>query len=298
MAEAWIRSDLRLPQGLHAVLSVYLLFAIGLRGGAELGHATVLAPVAGALLLALVTPLTAFAVLCALGRFDVVNAAAVAAHYGSVSAVTFTASLAFLAAVGVAHEPFLPALVAVMEVPGIVVALMLAWTGQPSGGAARALRGILTGKSVLLLAGGLAIGAICGRAGMAPVEPFFVTPFNGVLTLFLLEMGLVAGDRLRGLGRRGAFLVGFGVVVPIAHGALGVLVGCLTGLSLGGATVLGAITASASHIAAPAAVRVALPGADPGLYLTASIAVTFPFNLTVGIPLYHHMAKKVIEWTS
>jgi hypothetical protein len=289
-----VRSDLRFPDAVSAILSIYLLFAIGLKGGAELSKASLddfWAPCLATLVLGVVTPLTAFAALRWLGRFDVVNAAALAAHYGSVSAVTFTASITFLESMGAPVERFLPALVAILEVPAIVIALLLARRSLGQGSWRHALHEVATGKSVVLLAGGLGIGYLAGGEGVAQVAPFFIDPFRGVLTLFLLDLGTLAAERFGELRRVGPFLLAFGVVAPLAHGVAGVALGELAGLSLGGATVLGVLAASASYIAAPAAVRAALPDANPGYYLTASLAITFPFNLAIGIPVYYAAAR-------
>lgn len=305
----WIRSDLEIPDVLYQALSIYLLFAIGLKGGVALSEtplAEVAAPALVTLALGIVTPLTAYAVLRHLGRFDVANAAALAAHYGSVSAVTFLAAQSVAAAAGAPAEGFMPALVAVLEVPAIVVGLLLAYVGKArrkgagaddpaaDGNGGRwqaALREVLVGRSVVLLVGGMAIGWVAGPEGTAGVAPFFVSGFQGALTLFLLEMGMTAARRLRDLRRVGPFLVGFGVAMPVVHGALGVWAGTAAGLGVGGAAVLGAMVASASYIAAPAAVRVGLPEANPAFYLTAALGITFPFNLTVGIPLFIALAQ-------
>jgi len=288
-----VRSDLKIPDALYDSLAIYLLLAIGLKGGVALSEARlaeVALPALVTIALGAATPLWCVAILRRLGRLDRVNAAAIAAHYGSVSAVTFIACLAFLQQIGQPYEGFVPALVALLEVPGIVVALLLARRrGDAHWGAT--IRELLTGKSVVLLAGGLAIGWVTGRPGFAHVAPLFEGLFRGALVLFLLEMGLVAARRFRDLRRVGPFLIGFGLVMPVLHAALGVSLGTLAGLSVGGATVLGILAGSASYIAAPAAVRIALPEANPSLYLTASLAVTFPFNLAVGIPLAHAMAR-------
>lgn len=293
-----IRSDLEFPPPLYDALSIYLLLAIGLKGGAELS-VTPLAefalPAALTLGLGVLTPITAYVVLRRIGRFGTTDAAAVAAHYGSVSAVTFIASTTFAERAGFAPEGFMPALVALLEVPAIVVALMIARVRSQGGGSLMgALHEIVAGRSVVLLLGGLAIGWIAGKEGMTEVGPFFVDGFKGALTLFLLEMGMAAAARLRDLRRVGAFLVGFGIVVPILHGALAIWGASLIGMSVGGAAVLGAMVSSASYIAAPAAVRIALPKANPTLYLTASLGITFPFNLTVGIPLYTALARWLV----
>lgn len=288
------RSDLRLPEALYNGLSIYLLLAIGLKGGVELNK-TPLAEFAGpallTLALGLITPIIAYQVLRRLGRFDRVNAAAIAAHYGSVSAVTFIVAITFGAGVGQVAEGFMPALVAILEVPAIVVALMIAFAGGDRAGSWReSLHEVLAGRSVLLLVGGLLIGVSVGPKGFAPVAPFFVSGFQGALTLFLLEMGVLAARRLRDLRGVGPFLIGFGIVLPIVHGLLAVWLGGLVGLSVGGSAVLGAMVSSASYIAAPAAVRIALPEANPTFYLTAALGITFPFNVTLGIPLYYAAA--------
>jgi len=293
-----LRSDLRFPEPVFNALSIYLMLAIGLKGGVELSRlspADFVLPGLAALGLGVVIPLWCYALLRRVGRFGVADAAAVAAHYGSVSAVTFVAALAYLDATQTPYEGYAPALLAIMEVPAIVVAFALARRGGATGGAAgstpaEAVREILAGKSVLLLAGGLAIGAIVGEAGYARVKPVFSDLFQGALCLFLLELGMLAAARLADFRRVGPFLAGFAVVMPVLHGALGVGVGHAIGLSVGGATVLGTLAASASYIAAPAAVRLALPQANPGYYLTASLAITFPFNLTLGLPMFNALA--------
>ncbi len=292
-----VRSDLHIPAGAAKLLSSYLLLAIGLKGGAALATAPprdLVGPVAATLVLGAVIPVVAYLVLQRWGRFSVVDAAGIAAHYGSVSAVTFAAALAFATAVGVtAPEAFLPALVAVLEIPGILIALAIAHRVRQGGSLRGAVTEVLAGSSMLLLLGGIAIGAVAGPAGRELVAPVFVTPFAGVLVLFLLHLGITAGHRLREVRRTGPFLVGFAVAMPLAAGALGAALGTLAGLSVGGAAVLGAMAASASYIAAPAAVEVSLPEANLGHALTASLAVTFPFNLAVGIPLYHSLASRL-----
>ena len=292
-----VRSDLRFPDELYTALAIYLLLAIGLKGGVALSE-TRLTELAGPALVTLglgvAVPLWSYGILRRLGSFSIADSAALAAHYGSVSAVTFIASLAFVQAVGAPAEGFMPTLVAILEVPAIIIALLLARTqGGGRGSWGEVLHEVLAGRSILLLIGGLVIGALAGRAGMKPVAPFFVDLFQGALTLFLLDMGMVAARRFGDLRRVGPFLVAFGVVMPVLHGALGVWLGSLVGLSLGGSTVLGVLAASALYIAAPAAVRIALPEANPSFYLTGALAITFPFNLTVGIPLYYALAVMI-----
>lgn len=309
-----VRSDLKVPEPLYAALTIYLLFAIGLKGGAKLDGvalADFAAPAGAALALCLAIPLWSFALLRRVGRLGAADAGAIAAHYGSVSVVTFGAAVAFLESRQVAAEGFLPALLAVMEIPGILVALLLAQLATRAGAAlpvpaccsalvaptwngpawGKLLHELFTSKGIFLLIGGLVIGLLSGRRGYEQVGPFFDVPFRGVLTLFLLEIGLMTGRRLSDLRHAGAFLAAFALVMPLLHGLLGVWLGRQVGLSLGGATVLGTLAASASYIAAPAAVRVALPEANPALYLTASLAITFPFNIVLGIPAYFAFAR-------
>ncbi|PIQ62682.1 MAG: sodium-dependent bicarbonate transport family permease [Bacteroidetes bacterium CG12_big_fil_rev_8_21_14_0_65_60_17] len=289
-----VRSDLRLPSALYDALSIYLLLAIGLKGGVGLSRtplAEFALPALATFGLGILTPITAYNILRRLGRMTRVDASAIAAHYGSVSAVTFIVAITYGTSMGQAPEGYLPALVAILEVPAIVVALMMAFNRDKRAGSwQEALHEVLSGRSVILLVGGLAMGLAAGESGFAPVAPFFEAGFQGALTLFLLEMGIVAARRLGDLRKVGPFLVAFGILVPIVHGALGVWLGGLSGLSTSGSAVLGAMVSSASYIAAPAAVRIALPEANPTYYLTASLGITFPFNITLGIPLYFYMA--------
>jgi uncharacterized protein len=295
-----IRSDLKIPPEIYTAMTIYLLFAIGLKGGAKLDGVSIAdfwKPLVAALFLSVAIPVWSYAILRKLGRFDGVNAAALAAHYGSVSAVTFGEALVFLHLLQVSYEPYVAALLAVMEVPAIIVAIFLVGRGaMASGGApmSQVLRELLTSKSIVLLMGGLIIGFVSGQKGAEQVAPLFDAPFRGVLTLFLLEVGLVTGRRLPDLKHAGWRLPVFGIVMPFLHGLLGVWLGWWGGMGAGGATILGTLAASASYIAAPAAVRVALPSASPAIYLTASLAVTFPFNVVVGIPLYYSFARWLI----
>ena len=292
-----VKSDLKIPPEIYAAMTIYLLFAIGLKGGAKLdgvSFAEFWKPLVAALILSLAIPVWSYAILRKFCRLDGVNSAAMAAHYGSVSAVTFGEAIAFLQFAQVAYEPYVAALLAVMEVPAIILAIFLVGKKSldaSSGGARAIIRELLTSKSIVLLVGGMVIGILAGKEGAAQVAPLFEDPFRGVLTLFLLEVGLVTGRRLGDLKHAGWRLVVFGIAMPFAHGLLGVWLGDLSGMGVGGSTILGTLAASASYIAAPAAVRVALPAASPAIYLTSSLAVTFPFNVVVGIPLYFSFAR-------
>ncbi len=288
------RSDLKVPEAVYDAVSIYLLFAIGLKGGAALAEASPAAfwkPASITVLLGAAIPLWSYLVIKRLGKFSTADAAALAAHYGSVSAVTFMAAMGFLQSRGVSFEGFMPSLMAILEVPAILVALLIFRVKQKNegveGNISEALREVVFGKSILLLTGGLFIGLVSGKEGFAKVEPFFGAPFAGVLALFLLELGRMAAGRWGDLRTRRGFLLLFGIAAPLVHGMLGSAAGLWAGLSTGGATLLAVLTASASYIAAPAAVRVAIPQANPAFYLTSALAITFPFNLLAGIPIYY-----------
>jgi len=289
------KSDLRLPEALYEALSIYLLLAIGIRGGVELAQqpiGAVLPHALSAIVMGAAIPFLVFPILLKVGKLPRADSASIAAHYGSVSVVTFAVALSFLLKNGVNAESHMPLLVALMEAPGIIAGILLARMGGPQRISWGPLaHEVLFGKSVLLLLGGLAIGATAGPQGVKPIEPLFMGLFKGVLALFLLEMGLVAGGRLADLRRTGAFLITFGVVAPLSLGALGALVGHLVGLSIGGSALLATLAASASYIAAPTAMRIAVPEANPALSIGLALGVTFPFNITIGIPLYLQLAR-------
>jgi hypothetical protein len=298
-----LKADLRLPDALYQATSMYLLFAIGLKGGVALrasDPAEVLAPIGAALILGMLIPLIVFAVLKYVTKLNPVDRGAMAAHYGSTSLVTFTAAIVFLESVDIAFEGFMPTLLTVLEIPGIIVGLLLAGrylsrgeTGLQQPGW---VREIVFGKSILLLGGGLVIGLLTGAQGYERVEPFFGSLFTGVLALFLLELGVLAGRRIGSVREAGIGLIAFAIVFPLFAGTLGIIGGYLSGLSVGGAMILGVLCASASYIAAPAAVRLALPTANPGITLTTSLGITFPFNLILGIPIYLFIAQSLEGW--
>jgi hypothetical protein len=283
-----LRSDLKLPDAVYQALSIYLLLGIGIKGGVALSESSfeqIIGPLLGTLALGIVIPVAAFYLL-RFTKLDVANRGALAAHYGSTSLVTFTAGIVFLESLSLQVEGYVNTLLAVLEIPGIIIGLALAAKGiarNISWG--ESLREILTGKSIFLLVGGVVLGFLTGSAGYARIDDFFTGLFTGVLTLFLLELGMVAGRRIKDLKQVGVSLFIFGTSFPIIAGSLGVLVGQLTGMSLAGSAALGILAGSASYIAAPAAVRLALPEASPGIYLSASLGITFPFNLTIGIPV-------------
>jgi uncharacterized protein len=304
------KSDLALPGALYETLSIFLLLAIGLKGGIELSKQTLsgIAPeVALCLVLGFAIPFLLYPLLRAVVGLNVYDAASVAAHYGSVSVVTFAVAQAYLARVQVSAEPHAALWVALMEAPGIVAGIAIArWAARGrAAGAAIAKEAptatswrelahdVFLGKSVLLLVGGLAIGAVMGEAGTASIQPLFTDLFKGVLALFLLELGLVAGARLGELRRYGLPLLVFALVAPLALAVLGALGGKLVGLSVGGIAIMATLAASASYIAAPTAMRIALPQANAALSITAVLGLTFPFNVVLGIPLYLKLAQAI-----
>ncbi len=289
-----LRSDLSIPEAIGKAMAVYLMFAIGLKGGVAVheqgvGPALVVALVVGALL-SLVLPFLAVVLIRILSpTTDLATRAAVAAHYGSISVVTFLTAAEFLRLNGMDFEGFMVAVVALMETPAIIAGLWIARRGGVRSNMAQAgglYREILLNGSVVLLLGAFVIGWIVGPVGAGEVKGFFDIPFKGVLTLFLLDMGLLAAMRIRQAGGISAGLVAFGIIMPLASAAIGGGAGALIGLSVGGTVLLAVLAASASYIAVPAAMRLALPQANPGVYVTLSLAVTFPFNVVIGIPLY------------
>ena len=297
VAAALARSDLTIPEAVAKGMSIYLLFAIGFKGGAGVAEhgidAKLVATIGAGLVLSFALPFIAFAWLKVLTPLGLIDRAAVAAHYGSISIVTFVAATSVLEAQNILAEGYMVAVAAVMEAPAILSAL---WLVSRAGGKTSQdgglYREILLNGSIVLLVGSFLIGGITGTEGLAKIDSFIVAPFQGVLCLFLLDMGLVAGRGLReSRGDLGIGAVVFGVTMPLIGSMAGLALALLIGLSSGGAALLMTLAASASYIAVPAAMRVALPEARPSIYLTLSLGVTFPFNLTLGIPLYAAIAE-------
>ena len=296
-----VRSDLEIPQPVSRALSLYLLFAIGMHGGAELAAAglsrTALAPLAVGAVASAALPLVSFAVLRR--RLATADAAAVASTYGSVSVVTFITACSFLDDRGAAWSGHMVAAMALMESPAILVGVLLARRAgaanadKPAAPLRTVLHEAFLNGPVLLLLGSLAIGLVAGEKGWKSVEPFAHAPFKGVLCLFLLEMGLVAARRLGALRESGVLLVVYGVAAPLAHAAVGIAAARALGLSPGDALLLTVLLASASYIAVPAALRIALPDANPSVYVPMALALTFPFNIAIGIPLYMAVIDRI-----
>ncbi len=294
-AAGLLRSDLKIPSAIYEFLSIYLLLAIGLKGGVELaGHPlgeialVSLAVVA----VAAAIPLIAFPALRLLGGLSRADAGSIAGHYGSVSVVTFSVAVAFLNQHAMPYEGYLIVFLVLLEMPALIIGVILAKSG--GGGTVRwgkMLHEVLFGKSILLLTGGLIIGLLAGPEGIKPLDALFFDLFKGMLALFLLEMGLVASTRIAEFKTYGVFLLGFAVVMPMIAALIGSVTGALLGLSVGGVMLLATLYASASYIAAPAAMRIAVPEANPALSIGAALGVTFPFNLFFGLPLYYWLAE-------
>lgn len=294
-----VKSDLRLPEALYETLSIYLLLAIGLKGGIELSKQPIaaLAPqVAACMALGFAIPFALYPLARAL-RLNGVDSAALVAHYGSVSVVTYAVASAALTRQGIPYESHAALWVAVMEAPGLIAGILLArWSLRGDGQRVawgELAHDVLFGKSVLLLLGGIVIGAVAGEAGTAPIKAVFIDPFKGVLALFLLELGLVAGGRLAEVRRFGPAVLVIGLGVPPLLALAGAALGWALGLSTGGIALLATLAASASYIAAPTAMRIAVPQANAALSITAALGITFPFNIVIGIPLYIALAQRI-----
>ena len=300
-----LQSDLKIPEGISKGLALYLMLAIGFRGGVELSHNSIsgimLMSLISAILISLIIPAIGYFLLRKTTSLDIPNAAAISAHYGSVSVVTFAAATAFLKGQGVSFEPYIIALMALMETPAIVSGLLLARRREKSlqkGGShlfsREVLREVFLSGSVIILLGSFVIGLLTGDRGMDILGAVVERPFRGLLCIFLLDMGLLASQRFSGSERFGFRLISFGFYMPLIGASIGLLAGKLLGLSVGGSTLMAVLAASASYIVVPAAMRVALPQANPAFYVTLALGITFPFNLVLGIPLYHAIARMFI----
>lgn len=305
-----IRSDLKLPADLVKSITIYLLISIGIHGGVELAHASIdnaLPAIFVAILMGLAIPVLAYIILRKIGNIDNLNAVAIATHYGSVSAGTFLTAIAFLESLDINYEKYPVVMLAMMESPAIIVGLILASVVRKKMESAEVkvstdiknievIKEALTNGSIVLLFGGLLIGDIVPDKNLKVVAPFFDQMFMGVLCMFLLAMGMEAGKKLHEFKKAGSFLICFGILMPLILGIMGVSVGTyLLNFSVGGATLVGVLAASASYIAVPPAMRIAIPEANPSLYLTLSLGITFPFNVLFGIPLYFYFATNLLK---
>jgi hypothetical protein len=300
LVAAFARSDLSIPEAFAKGISLFLILAIGFKGGAAVATNGIDAAMAwtglSGIVLSFLMPFIGFAMLRVTTGLSRTDAAAVAAHYGSVSLVTFIAATSLVTSMGLVSNAAMVAVLAVMETPAILAGLLLArraaQDGKPGGGTI--LHEVFLNGAVVLLIGAFAIGAITGERGLTAIAPLIVAPFQGFLCIFMLDMGLIAGSRLMASGAKmRASTVAFGLYMPLVGAALGTGLSALIGLMPGDALLLITLAASASYIAVPAALRLALPQADAGVYLTLSLGITFPFNLTLGLPTYAYLAQAI-----
>ncbi|AFN75844.1 hypothetical protein MROS_2614 [Melioribacter roseus P3M-2] len=294
-----LKSDIRLPESIYEGLSIYLLLAIGLKGGVELSNShlvDVIIPSIGTILLGVIIPIIAYFILHKIGKLDKINSAAIAAHYGSVSAVTFAVVITYAHSLNISYESYVNVLLVLMEVPAIIMGVYIAKKSKlnDNSNIKKLLHELFFSKSVYLLVAGLLIGYFSGEKQFGKISAVFVEPFYGALAFFLFEMGLIAASKLYSIKSVGFFLFGFAIIMPVLSSILGIFVAVLCGLSAGGTLIVATLAASSSYIAAPAAMRLTLPEANPTYYITASLAITFPFNIVFGIPLYHQMIKFIM----
>lgn len=290
------KSDLRIPEHFYHTISIYLLLAIGIKGGLELYHtdmAEFVWPALGTIVLGPAIALVGFYAARKIFKIDRANAIALAAHYGSCSAVTYAVVSDYLGNQQIAYEEFSTVLLVMMEIPGIMTAVLMA---KMSGRAKKkldlkVLHEVFLSKSVLLMTGGLVIGYYIAFTHNQQLDFFFLSLFKGFLALFMVEMGIITADKLGDLKKVGWRLIAFGILMPLVAATMGIVVAYITGLSMGGAVILATLSASASYIAAPAVMQLVLPQSSPTIYLTASLGITFPFNILVGISIYKHMAE-------
>lgn len=296
VAARFLKSELSFPEPVMRLIAIYLLLSIGLKGGRELSEVSfsqIASSLGATLVLIIALPLLTYTIARVFGKFDHQNAGGIAALYSSVSSVTFLAAVSYAQTQGTPSEGYISALIAFMELATLVAIFIARYDAGKktnSGTFLSTLQETLRSRGLVLLSGGLLIGLLIGPEKYARIAPFYDDLFLGFLMLFLLEMGMVAAREISVFMKAGKFMLFFGTLVPILNGCIGILLGTLAGLSVGGAFVLGAVAASASYIDAPAAVRASLPKANPSIYLTSSLGITFPFNLIVGIPMYYQLA--------
>lgn len=295
LASGLLRSELRLPASIYELVTMLLLLSIGMKGGIELAKQSfgqLIPQVAAVMVMGSLIPLLAYPVLRYAGRFKREDAASIAAHYGSVSVATFAVATSWYISREIAFEAHMPLLLAILEIPAIVVGLLLARGFSREMRLKHVAHEVFLGKGIVLLVGGLLIGWVAGPDGLATIKPLFFDLFKGILALFLLEMGLITATQVGSLRQHGIFLVLFGIGMPLFSSILGMVVGWMLNLSVGGAAMLATLAASASYIAVPAAMRISLPEANPALSLAASLGITFPFNVLIGIPIYYSLTVR------
>lgn len=283
-----IGSEIHFPKALYQTLTLFLMLAIGLKGGLALStHSdwSLLPQSIAVILFGFFLPLIAFPILFHIGRLKRVDAASIAAHYGSVSVGTYAVAIAFLEAKGIAYEAYFPLFVVLLEMPAIAIGIALANANGKQVDKGKLAHEVLCNQGMVLMIGGLFIGYLFSNQ-YESISPLFKDLFKGALALFLLEMGMVAASQLSHLRKIGSFIIAFGIAMPLIGGFFGFLLGNAINLSTGGVILLSVLGSSASYIAVPAAMRVAVPEANPSLSITASLGITFPFNVLIGIPCY------------
>lgn len=293
-----VKSDLKLPKSTYEFVSMYLLLAIGLKGGVQLSKTQMqdfLPAFWGTIFIGTIIPIIAYFFLSSSRKFSKADSGSIAAHYGSVSAVTFATAISYLESLGQSYESYIMTLMVVLEIPALCVGIYLAKGGFKGVKSKKKLiTDVLFGKSIFLLGGGLLIGYIANPSKMHSLDPFFVDLFKGFLAFFLLEMGVMTSNQMSKLKETGWFLLIFAISMPLISAGIGIGVGYWAGMSPGGIYLLTILSASSSYIAAPSAMRIAVPEASPTYSLTASLAITFPFNITIGIPLYYSIIHSFI----
>ncbi|XHR85982.1 MAG: sodium-dependent bicarbonate transport family permease [Gloeotrichia echinulata GP01] len=298
MLAIFLKSDLEIPQPLPKLFSLYLLLAIGFKGGYELDESGITPQIAltllAAILMAFVVPVYSFFVLRI--KLDTYNAAAIAATYGSISAVTFITAQSFLKILNIPSGGHMVAALALMESPAIIIGILLVRVFSQNKENEKfswneVLREAFLNGSVFLLIGSVIIGILTGQKGWEKLHPFTQDIFYGVLAFFLLDMGMVAARRIKDLSKTGSFLIIFSIFMPVANAIFGIIIAKAIGMSAGNALLFAVLCASASYIAVPAAMRMSVPEANPSLYVSMALALTFPFNIIIGIPLYFNIIK-------
>lgn len=296
-----LRSELRLPSQIYDFISFLLLISIGLKGGVELAKQSLvnlLPDMLAVIIMGSILTLIAFPILLLLGKLKKADAASIAAHYGSVSVGTFAVAVAYYGSKNIFYEEHMPLLLVLLEIPAILVGIILVKGFSRKTQWSNVFREVFLGKGIILLVGGLIIGWVSGPEGVSSIQPLFFDLFKGILAIFLLEMGLIAASQVSALKDYGAFLIIFGVLMPLFSALIGSFIGLILGLSVGGIGMMATLAASASYIAVPAAMRISVPEANPTLSLTASLGVTFTFNVIFGIPIYLTLANYVFNFVN
>jgi hypothetical protein len=299
----FFKSDLELPQAFTKALSIYLMLAIGMKGGIEIAKtdapiAEVFAVIMSGIVLSFSFPFISYFIIRKTTKLNRIDSAAISAHYGSVSAVTFSFAMAFLKEQNIPFEGYAVTVLAVMEFPAILAGLILAKKSQRLDSeiktkmlSSKVLKEVFLNGSIVLLVGGMIVGMTSNPDALAKVKPYLVDPFYGILCLFLLELGLLASKKVKEVKEFSWKLAAFGIYMPLINATIGFTVATFLGFNLGMAILFVTLCASASYIAVPAAMKIALPQANPAYYITLSLCITFPFNMLFGIPLYTAVGK-------